>query len=79
MRRLALPLLALALAACSKEPTTVRTPTPVEAAAPDDPLPPGAAAPVFEATAHDGTTVSLASLKGHPVVLYFYPKDDTPG
>lgn len=26
-----------------------------------------------------GATVSLADLKGHTVVLYFYPKDDTPG
>ena len=26
-----------------------------------------------------GETISLASLRGKPVVLYFYPKDDTPG
>ena len=39
----------------------------------------GAPAPSFETTAHNGTRVSLASLKGKPVVVYFYPKDDTPG
>ena len=26
-----------------------------------------------------GGTITLAKLKGHPVILYFYPKDDTPG
>jgi peroxiredoxin Q/BCP len=39
----------------------------------------GARAPSFEATAHTGEKVSLAALRGKPVVLYFYPKDDTPG
>lgn len=39
----------------------------------------GAAAPVFELEATNGKKVSLASLKGKKVVLYFYPKDDTPG
>ncbi|MFM8414221.1 MAG: thioredoxin-dependent thiol peroxidase [Planctomycetota bacterium] len=39
----------------------------------------GSKAPDFTATAHDGTKVTLAALKGRPVVLYFYPKDDTPG
>jgi peroxiredoxin Q/BCP len=39
----------------------------------------GAIAPRFELAAHSGGTVSLDSLKGTPVVLYFYPKDDTPG
>jgi anti-sigma factor RsiW len=43
------------------------------------PLAAGAAAPDFEAVAHDGTAVKLSALKGKPVVLYFYPKDDTPG
>ena len=36
-------------------------------------------APTFVLPASDGTTVSLADLKGKNVVLYFYPKDDTPG
>ena len=39
----------------------------------------GETAPVFTLTATDGTKVRLADLKGSPVVLYFYPKDDTPG
>jgi peroxiredoxin Q/BCP len=40
---------------------------------------PRAKAPVFTLNATDGSTVKLADLKGKPVVLYFYPKDDTPG
>ncbi|HZF11919.1 MAG TPA: thioredoxin-dependent thiol peroxidase [Thermoanaerobaculia bacterium] len=39
----------------------------------------GAAAPDFTLPADDGSTVHLAALRGRPVVLYFYPKDDTPG
>ncbi len=39
----------------------------------------GSAAPAFEMAASGGRTVSLASLKGKPFVLYFYPKADTPG
>jgi peroxiredoxin Q/BCP len=39
----------------------------------------GQAAPEFELATDSGDTVSLASLRGKPVVLYFYPKDDTPG
>lgn len=36
-------------------------------------------APDFSAPRDGGETLSLASLKGQPVVLYFYPRDDTPG
>lgn len=39
----------------------------------------GDAAPAFTMPASGGKTVSLAKLKGKHVVLYFYPKDDTPG
>ncbi len=39
----------------------------------------GETAPDFEATDDKGSTVKLSALKGSPVVLYFYPKDDTPG
>jgi len=42
-------------------------------------LKPGDAAPLFSATDQQGNVISLASLKGKKVVLYFYPKDDTPG
>jgi peroxiredoxin Q/BCP len=40
---------------------------------------PGGKAPAFTLTADDGKQVRLADLAGSPVVLYFYPKDDTPG
>jgi peroxiredoxin Q/BCP len=39
----------------------------------------GDLAPAFSATATDGSTIRLADLAGKNVVLYFYPKDDTPG
>jgi peroxiredoxin Q/BCP len=39
----------------------------------------GHKAPAFSLTADDGSTVRLSALRGRPVVLYFYPKDDTPG
>jgi len=39
----------------------------------------GQAAPDFTAADQDGNTVSLNQFKGKKVVLYFYPKDDTPG
>jgi len=39
----------------------------------------GQQAPEFSARAHSGQEVSLAGLRGQVVVLYFYPKDGTPG
>jgi peroxiredoxin Q/BCP len=39
----------------------------------------GSKAPDFTLPTHDGTTLKLSSFRGRPVVLYFYPKDDTPG
>lgn len=39
----------------------------------------GKPAPEFELTSDAGETVKLSELRGKPVVLYFYPKDDTPG
>jgi thioredoxin-dependent peroxiredoxin len=42
-------------------------------------LSPGDPAPTFELPADDGSTVDLAGLHGQRVVIYFYPKDDTPG
>ncbi len=39
----------------------------------------GSPAPPFSLTSDEGEVVSLAALRGKPVVLYFYPKDDTPG
>jgi peroxiredoxin Q/BCP len=72
-------LLALVLFAslgCSKAETT---PSPSPSPAVVEPLAAGTTAPDFDATAHDGTRINLAALRGKPVVLYFYPKDDTPG
>ncbi len=39
----------------------------------------GDKAPCFTLPDHEGKRVSLSGLKGTTVVLYFYPKDDTPG
>jgi len=39
----------------------------------------GTTAPAFTAKDTNGNTVSLADLAGKKVILYFYPKDDTPG
>jgi len=37
----------------------------------------GKSAPDFELSSDSGERVRLSSLRGNPVVLYFYPKDDT--
>jgi peroxiredoxin Q/BCP len=42
-------------------------------------LPVGKPAPAFTLPSSDGGDVSLASLRGSPVVIYFYPRDNTPG
>ncbi|MEO1748677.1 MAG: thioredoxin-dependent thiol peroxidase [Pseudomonadota bacterium] len=42
-------------------------------------LPVGATAPDFSLPTDGGETVTLSALKGKNVVVYFYPKDDTPG
>ena len=39
----------------------------------------GKPAPDFELTSDAGDRVKLSDFRGKPVVLYFYPKDDTPG
>jgi len=39
----------------------------------------GTVAPEFTLTADDGQEVSLADFRGKRVVIYFYPKADTPG
>ncbi|WP_010506766.1 peroxiredoxin [Komagataeibacter europaeus] len=47
---------------------------------PTPPFPePGSAVPDFNMPASHGRTVSLPGLKGHPFVLYFYPKANTSG
>lgn len=49
------------------------------AATPDITLREGEPAPDFTAPASGGATISLSQFKGKHVVLYFYPRDDTPG
>jgi peroxiredoxin Q/BCP len=67
-------LLASALAGCAKSEQPQGS-----AAAPQTLLAEGTVAPPIDVTAHTGEHVSLAALHGKPVVLYFYPKDDTSG
>lgn len=42
-------------------------------------LQPGDSAPKFTGTDQDGKTVKLSDFKGKKLVIYFYPKDNTPG
>ena len=76
----------------SNEPAASPAPAPAPAPAANAPAPAAAAedadakllavgtpAPEVSGKAVDGSEVSLASLKGKPVVVYFYPKDNTPG
>ncbi len=76
---------ALLLAACNKsEPGATPAPSggPLAPAAANTGLAlltVGAPAPDVVAIAHNGEKVSLAELKGKPVVVYFYPKDNTTG
>jgi len=39
----------------------------------------GMLAPDFTLFADDGSQVALSALRGRPVILFFYPKADTPG
>ncbi|TNF23544.1 MAG: peroxiredoxin [Deltaproteobacteria bacterium] len=89
----ALLTLALGLGACSQkapEPTAAGEASPTATAepaaapepataAPAEPLKVGDPAPDVTLTLTDGTKVRLADLKGSRVLVYFYPKDDTPG
>jgi peroxiredoxin Q/BCP len=78
---------ALALVACKKQEKPQQQPPAVPSAvvqahqlrSPDKPLAAGDPAPALEAVAHTGERVELSRYKGRPVVLYFYPKDDSPG
>jgi len=81
-----LPTILLCLACASSpdsgDPADVK---PTEAPAPQAPAPPeeAPAAPVdlasFAATAHDGTPRDISHLRGHPTVVWFYPKAATGG
>jgi thioredoxin-dependent peroxiredoxin len=59
----------IASASASAAPTTA---APVDVAE-------GKPTPAFSVTASDGTKIDSAAMKGKPIVLYFYPKDETPG
>jgi peroxiredoxin Q/BCP len=66
--------------ACSKATADSQQPAPAAQALPAAaPLAAGAPAPEVTFAVHTGESITLASLRGKPVVVYFYPKDDTPG
>ncbi|HEV8244223.1 MAG TPA: peroxiredoxin, partial [Polyangiaceae bacterium] len=75
----------LSLAACNKrEPAATASPSSAPlASAGESPgstlLAVGAPAPELEAVAQNGQKVKLSELRGKPVVVYFYPKDNTTG
>jgi len=85
---LALALVALAAPACNNEQKSAPSAAPNNkpAAATDNPhaaevesLKPGDAAPDVTLKLQDGKEIKLSSLAGKQVLIYFYPKDDTPG
>jgi thioredoxin-dependent peroxiredoxin len=71
----------LAAAGCSRGNHQAGEPPPAPAASASSPAPlaTGAAAPDVTFALHNGEQLTLASLRGKPVIVYFYPKDDTPG
>jgi peroxiredoxin Q/BCP len=80
-------LLPFAMAACHRDATpspttTTSTSTPAASgttATTTGEITEGKPPPPLKAKAHDGTPVDLSAMKGKPVVVYFYPKDETPG
>jgi thioredoxin-dependent peroxiredoxin len=58
---------------------SAKTAPPVDGASDARALTPGDTVPAFEALDQNGSVVTSASLAGAPYVIYFYPKDDTPG
>lgn len=73
----ALALLSSALFACSRPSSSGSAPAPSASTAAV--LGVGSPAPDVTFSLPSGEKLSLASLRGKPVVVYFYPKDDTPG
>jgi peroxiredoxin Q/BCP len=63
----------------AKKTTKKATRKPVSKPAKDTLLKPGQVAPYFSLFSDEETTVSLSHFPGKKIVLYFYPKDDTPG
>src|SRR3954468_19644248 len=80
-RVLILSAFALAAVACNNDPkgapTAVTTSKPTAEAT--GPLKAGDAAPDITVKVQDGKDIKLSSLAGKMVLVYFYPKDDTPG
>ena len=72
-------LLAIAVGACSRAQSEGPAPSGSVVAAAAAPLAAGSPAPDVTFALHTGEKLALASLRGKPVVVYFYPKDDTPG
>ena len=86
MARITILILALGLTSVGCEKRTETPLTTAESPAEPAQAPPrtglleaGDEAPKIEALAHNGQRMSLSDLRGKPVVVYFYPKDDTPG
>jgi peroxiredoxin Q/BCP len=79
----ALPIILILAASGCKESQQTAAPPPASAAPASQPAPVllavGTEAPAIVAEAHNGQKVNLSELKGRPVIVYFYPKDDTPG
>jgi peroxiredoxin Q/BCP len=71
------------LAGCSRGQSAEASPAPSAAAAAATsaavPLAAGVPAPDVTFALHTGEQLKLSSLRGKPVVVYFYPKDDSPG
>lgn len=66
----------------AKKATAKKTPAKKKSSAPIVPptmIQPGDMAPDFTVSDHDDVPVTLGSLRGQKVVLYFYPRDNTPG
>jgi thioredoxin-dependent peroxiredoxin len=81
MRSLIYVFAGLTFLGCGKDPSSAKSSTTTAAAATPSSaeVAEGKPAPQVKARAHDGTEIDLAALKGKPVVLYFYPKDETAG
>jgi thioredoxin-dependent peroxiredoxin len=72
-------LFGVAPAACSRAQSDAPAPPGSAVVAAAAPLTAGAPAPNVTFALHTGEKLALASLRGKPVIVYFYPKDDTPG
>ena len=71
---------ALGLSGCQKGESGAVSSTSTSTSSPEGgPLAAGAPAPEVTFALHNGEQLRLSSLRGKPAVVYFYPKDDTPG